>query len=136
MARLHRSHALAAVCLAVSAALVAHTVRTARETDDVRARPTVPPLADAAEAALRARELAGTYATGSRPGDRLLTVRDDGRVEFAEVGRAGGRALLPAEPFALGQQGRTRYLMLPEGEPIEVKNLDTLVYYRDTYRRR
>jgi len=136
MARLHRSHALAAICFAASAALIVMTVRASRETEDVRARPNVPPLADVAEAALRARELAGTFVTGSRPGDRLLTIRDDGRVEFAEVERAGGRALLPAEPFTLGQQGRTRYLVLAEGEPIEVINLDTLRYYRDTYRRR
>jgi hypothetical protein len=136
MARLTRSHFLAAACLAASAALATHTLRTARETDDVRARPAVPPLADASEAARRTRELAGTYATGSRPGDRILTLRDDGRVEFAEIGRADGRPLFPATPFTPGQQGRTRFLVLPEGEPIEVVNLDTLRYYRDTYRRR
>lgn len=136
MARLTRSHFLAAVCLAASAALTVHTLRTVRKTDDVRARPAVPPLAEASEAARHTRELAGTFATGSRPGDRVLILRDEGQVEFAEVGRAGGRALLPATPFTVGAQGRTRFLVLPEGEPIEVVNLDTLRYYRDTYRRR
>lgn len=136
MARLTRSHAIAVACLAASAALAAHTVRTARAIDDVRARPAIPAVADAAEAAARVRELAGTYATGTRPGDRVLTVRREGVVEFSEVGRAGGTAAPPAEPFTLGRQGKALCLVLREGEPIEVVNLGTIIYGRDTYRRR
>lgn len=136
MARITRSPALATACLAVSAALAIHTVRQARAIHDLRTPPAVPALADATEAAARTRELAGTYATGTLPGDRVLTVRSEGVVEFTGVGRAGGAAAPFTAPFTLGRQGKTLYLVLREGEPIEVVNLGTLVYGRDTYRRR
>lgn len=135
MTRPSRAHLVSAACLAAAAALGLHALGSARRFEEVSRRENIPALADAAEAAARATELAGTYATGSQPGDRVIRILAPARIEFSEVGRPAGAGVI-ADTFTLGRRGRQLCLLPGAGEPVEVVNLDTLVYYRDTYRRR
>ena len=89
---------------------------------------------DAKEAAARQAEVAGTYATGSRIGDRIIALQHDGRVDFSEVGRLSpGTA--PPDTYRIGRRGPKLCLLTAESGLIEVANIDTVVYYRDVYRR-
>ena len=126
---------LAAACLAGSLALAVQAVRLARRVESVHPPRTAEPLADPAETAARLRELAGTYATGGRTGDRTITLPADGRLELAEIGRDPGATVIAARA-TLARSGRQQVLLVDDGEPIEILNLGTLLYYRDTYRRR
>ncbi|MBI5692155.1 MAG: hypothetical protein HZC55_18900 [Verrucomicrobia bacterium] len=130
-----RSRLLAATLLLGSGVLLAHTVRQVRRLDDVHARPAPTPVADAAEATARWRELAGRFTTGDRPGDRVIVLHPDGRVEFSELGRPWSQATL-SDRAEFGHRGRQPGLWPGSGGVIEIRNLDTLVYYQDTYRRR
>lgn len=126
--------ALAASLLVASLALNGYTLYSAFYTERVEERPAVVLVTDQAEAAARRREIAGTYATGTRPGDRVIVVRADGRVEFSEVGITG-RINANTDTYQLGRHGAKFRLSTHDSGVVDVLNLETLVYYRDTYRR-
>jgi len=127
--------AIAATILVAGVALNGYTLYSAFYTERVDARPAVVLVTDEAEAAARRREIAGTYATGSRPGDRVIVVREDGRVEFSEVGATGG-INANADHYKLGRHGAKFRLSTQDSGVVDVLNLETLVYYHDTYRRK
>lgn len=89
---------------------------------------------DAERAALR-QAAAGRYTTGGEPGDRGIEIRVDGEVRFTRL-RSGGERLVAASTyrFARGENGALS-LVTPRHGVIEVRNIDTLVYFGDTYRR-
>ena len=92
--------------------------------------------------------LPGTVAekAGAQPGDRVITVGADGRVTFAEVGaatslnngtdtyRLGRHEKKARSPSASSDTGRL-CLTTTDSGVIDILNIDTLIYYRDTYRR-
>jgi hypothetical protein len=125
---------IAAAILVAGVALNGYTLYTAFYTDSVNEKPAVTLVLDANEAATRAREFAGTFATGDHPGDRLIEVKADGHVKFVEIGNKSGLGN-SADTYQLGRHGTKFCLTTPESGVIDVQNLDTLVYYRDTYRR-
>jgi len=127
--------ALAATLLAAGLGLNGYTLYSAFQSEPVEGRPAIVLVADQSEAAARCREIAGTYATGNRPGDRVIVVRENGRVEFSEVGPAGG-INADADTYKLGRHGAKFCLSTQDSGVVDVTNLETLVYYRDTYRRR
>jgi hypothetical protein len=125
---------IAAAMLAAGLALNAYTVHSAFNTATVNPPPAVTLVTDAAEAGNRLREIAGTYATGSQPGDRVIEIRADGTALFSAFGAKGVRNY-GSETFKLGKHGGKFALALRDAGLIEIQNLDTVVYYRDTYRR-
>ncbi len=126
--------AIAASILVAGLGLNGYTLYSAFYTERVEERPAVVLVTDQAEAAARRREIAGTYATGNRPGDRVIVVREDGRVEFSEVGTAGG-INANTDTYQLGRHGTKFRLSTHDSGVVDVLNLETLVYYHDTYRR-
>lgn len=127
--------AIAAAILAAALGLNGYTLYSVFHTERVEERPAVVLVTDATEAAARQREIAGTYATGTRPGDRMIVVHADGRVDFSEVGTKGG-INANTDTYQLGRHGTKFRLSTPDNGVINVLNLETLVYYRDTYRRK
>lgn len=127
--------AIAAGILAAGLLINAYTVYTVSYTESVNVKPNVTLLTDAKDVAARRIEITGTYATGNRVGDRVIAIRPDGRVEFSEVGRSGGLSEL-SDTYQLGRRGTRLCLLTGDGSVIDVLNLETLTYFRDTYRRK
>jgi hypothetical protein len=122
--------------LAGAIALAAFTAYRTSRVPSVVSPPPVPTAPVAAnEAANRRQEFAGTFATGNRPGDRILTLEAGGRVEYAEIG-AAGTVTREADAFQVGKRGKRFALATKRTGVIEVVDLDTLTYWGDTYRRR
>lgn len=125
---------IAIAILAVGILVNAYTVYSVTYVENVNQIPEITLLTDAGEVAARRTEIAGTYATGNRTGDRVITVKTDGHVSFSEVGRASRFAELPAT-YQVGRRRGKLHLLSSDGDLIEIVNLETLVCYRDTYRR-
>lgn len=127
--------AIAAGILGVGLLINAYTIYAVTSTDSVNVRPNVTLLTDAKEIASRRTEIVGTYVTGDRTGDRSITIRSDGRVAFAELGRSGGGGEL-TDTYQLGRRGTKLCLVTGDGSVIDVVNLESLSYFRDNYRRK
>ncbi len=125
---------IAVAILAAGLAVNAYTAYSAFNTQTVNPRPAVTLVTDPAEVSNRLREFAGTYATGGQPGDRVIEIRADGTALFSALGAKGVRNY-GSETFKLGKHGGKFALALRDAGLIEIQNLDTVVYYRDTYRR-
>lgn len=125
---------IAVAILVVGMALNGYTLYSVFYTDSVDKKPSVTLVTDAKEAAGRRQEIAGTYATGDRQGDRVIAITADGRVNFSEVGVKGGIGE-NKDQFKLGKRGVKYCLATTDSGVIDVLNIDTVVYYRDTYRR-
>ena len=132
-----RRHDLAATFtpVATGLALIGSTLRSAFRIDDVNQTPPLAPLVDPAEMLQQEQALAGTFATGDDEGDRAIVIDVGGKVSQQELGAHGTVQLETAGTYRLGRRDRTLYLAIANGGQIEVTNRDTLVYYRDTYRR-
>ncbi len=128
-------HAITALLLVASVALGTHTVYSVINTPRVESPIQLIPVTDTAEASARRREIAGTYVTGTRPGDRTIIVHDDGRVEFSER-TAKGVINAHTDTYQLARVGKEFALSTAQGGVIAAPSLETLIYYRDTYLRR
>ena len=125
----------ALIALAATA-VGAHTITTARRVDSVLPPlPALPIVTDVTEASARWEEIAGTYATGNQSGDRILLIHADGRIEYAELG-TNGSVTTDADTAQLRRRGQRFSLFTSRTGVIDVLDLDTLGYWRDTYRRR
>ena len=126
----------AALLLAGAAGLSAYTTCRAVRRESVEPPvPALTALTDATEATNRRREFAGIFATGEKPGDRTLTILAEGRVDYAELG-AKAPVTIDSDTYGLRRRGRHFSLVTGRGGVIDTVNLDTLVYWGDTYRRR
>lgn len=126
---------IAAAILVAGVALNGYTLYSVFYTDKVNERPAVTLIVDAAEASARRREIVGTFATGDRPGDRVITIKEDNRVQFSEIGVKPG-VTDSGDSFRLGRRGTRLCLSTLDSGVIDVLNLETLSYYGDAYRRR
>lgn len=130
-----RRRALAFALLAGCVLLNAYTFLIATRHPAVNGRPLVQLITDASE--LNAQRLAttGRYATGNTPGDRRIEIRADGRVQLARVTASGAR-ILGEDTYRIGRSGSGAVcLVTPRHGVIEIRNIDTIVYYNDVYRR-
>jgi hypothetical protein len=129
------SRAIAAALLVAGLSLNAYTLSTVFDTASVNEKPVVALVTDPAEISAHLADAIGTFATGDRPGDRTISVTADGKIRFAEL---GARAGLDGnrDTFRLGRLGKNYCLHTVDSGVVEVLNLDTLVYYRDVYKRR
>lgn len=128
------SRGIAIAILCAGLALNGYTLYSAFYTDSVHEKVAVTLLTDPAELAAQKQAVAGTYATGEKLGDRVISITQDGQVSFAEIGNA--RSISNgADTYRIGRREKKICLTTTDSGIIDVVNIDTLIYYRDTYRR-
>lgn len=127
-------YGIAFAILVAGLALNGYTLYSVFYTESVNVSPPVVLLTDPAELDARGHEVIGSYATGSLPGDRVITIFADGRVRFFELGAKDGLTN-NTDTFKLGRHDKKFCLLTAESGVIDLVNPDTLLYYRDTYRR-
>lgn len=127
-------YAIAFAILIAGLALNGYTIYSVFYTESVHEVPSVVVLTDVAELATRSSEALGSYATGNQPGDRVITVTPDGKIRFFELGTKDGIAI-NTDSFRLGRHDKRFCLLTAESGVVDFVNPDTLLYYRDTYRR-
>ena len=76
--------------------------------------------------------VAGEFETGSRPGDRWMTIVRSGNVRVVKYGPKPDESLLTARAATVNGQ---EVLITSACSMIEIKDADTLVLYGDTYKR-
>ncbi len=125
---------LAVILLCGAAALATYAVQAWRQIESVEARVAVNRLSEPTELAARQHDVIGTFATGAAPGDRTLMVTGDGKIEFIEIGAdpATGRI---TDTYYIARRGKNFSLVTKSSGLVDVVNIDTMVHYRDTYRR-
>lgn len=128
------SRGIALAILIAGLSLNGYTLYSVVYTESVEEKPAVTLLTDHAEIAKRQSDLAGTYATGDQPGDRAIVVTADGKVKFIEVGPRSNFGE-SADTYRPGRHESKLCLATAESGVVDVLNPDTLLYYRDTYRR-
>jgi len=91
-------------------------------------------ITDADEIKSKEATLAGTYATGSKTGDRVIEVDPAGGVRFYEMG-AKGPINDSKDTYRIGRHDGLLCMSTPDSGVIDLVG-DTLVYYKDVYQRR
>ena len=127
-------YAMAFALFVAALALDGFTLYAVFNIEHVASPPSVVVLTDLNEIATRGPDTLGNYATGSRPGDRVITVTPDGKVRFSELGSPDAISI-NTDTFRLGLHGKRLCLLTAESGVVDFVNPDTLLYYRDTYRR-
>ena len=127
-------YAIACAILIAGLGLNGYTLHAIYTTESVNVTPVVVLLTDPTELAARGREAIGRYATGSLPGDRMITVTADGTIQFLELGVKDG-ITRDTDTFKLGRHNQKFCLLTAGSGVVDIVNPDTLLYYRDTYRR-
>jgi hypothetical protein len=128
------SRSIAVAILVAGLSLNGYTLYSVVYTESVNQKPPVTLLTDTTERDARVRDAVGTYATGSQPGDRAIEITADGRIKFLEV-EARNRAGESTDTFRVGRHDNKLCLTTAESGVVDVLNIDTLVYFRDTYKR-
>jgi hypothetical protein len=127
-------YGIAFAILVAGIALNGYTLYSVFYTESVNAPPNVILLTDATEIEARSREAVGTFATGTQPGDRVITITADGKIKFVEIGLKDGFAN-NTDTFRLGRHDKKLCLLTIDSGVVDIVNPDILIYYRDTYRR-
>ncbi len=125
---------IAAAILVAGLLLNGYTLYSVVYVDSVNHKPDVTLITNPGEAAAREKEILGTYATGTQKGDRVITILPGRQVKFSEVGKTGPLAE-SSDSFEVAKRGSRLCLTTKDSGAIDVLNLETVVYYRDTYRR-
>ncbi len=134
-ARRPAHRAIGLLVLAAAIAVNFHTLFSALRVDNVNRTTDRPTPLEAAELAVVGKSLLGTYVTGENPGDRTITVQPGGRVTFAELG-SSNKVLNNTDTFRLGRRASARCMVTANSGIIDIFDTDTLVYFRDFYRRK
>jgi hypothetical protein len=109
-----------------------------------RTEETPPPpytaITDEAKVGLLRRQLAGSYATGAEPGDRVIVLTPAGEVKFQLLVAAAGNAPAVAEQSAdtclIGRRRDGLHcLVTTTSGQVDLRADGSLSYYGDTYRR-
>jgi hypothetical protein len=128
------SRGIAVAILLAGLALNGYTLYSVFYTETVNEKPAITLLTDPAEISAHQSEVVGTFATGDQPGDRTISVDASGKIGFSEIGARGAFGS-NTDTFRLGRLGKNYCLTTVESGVVEVLNIDTLVYYRDAYKR-
>jgi hypothetical protein len=115
-------------------ALNSYTLYSVFNIESVAQPPAVIVLTDLNERTTRGRDAIGSYATGSRSGDRVITIISDGKIRFSERGSPDAISI-NTDTFRLGRHDKRLCLLTAESGVVDFVNPDTLLYYGDTYRR-
>ncbi len=133
--RRHARNGAALAILAAGLLLNGYTVYAFFYIDDINRPPPVQLLTNTSEIAAHRQALASRYATGRIEGDRIIEIDASGAVHFLRV-TATGEQLEATDSFRIGRLDTKLCLVTTGHGVIELQNIDTLIYYRDTYRRR
>ena len=114
--------------------LNSYTIYSVFNIESVAQLPAVVVLTDLNERTTRGRDAIGSYATGSRSGDRVITIISDGKIRFSERGSPDAISI-NTDTFRLGRHDKRLCLLTAESGVVDFVNPDTLLYYGDTYRR-
>jgi len=125
---------IAITILLTGLALNGYTLYSAFYSESVNVKTAVTLLIDPAELAAHGHDVVGTYATGDQNGDRVIVVTADGRVAFSEIGNTRS-VNNGTDTYRLGRHDKKLCLTTIDSGIIDVTNIDTVVYYRDVYRR-
>jgi hypothetical protein len=129
----HRGIAFA--MLLVGLALNGYILYSVFYVESVNKKTEVNLLSDADEVKARETALAGTYATGSKTGDRVIEVSATGQVRFYEIG-TNGPINDSKDTYVIGRHdGQICLALSTETGVIDLVG-ETLVYYKDVYQRR
>lgn len=128
----HRGIAFA--MLVVGLALNGYILYSVFYVESVKRKADVMLITDADEARARQAALAGTYATGSHTGDRVIEIDSAGQVRFYEIGAKGPINDI-RDTYRIGRHDGLLCLSTVDGGVIDLVG-DTIVYYRDVYTRR
>jgi hypothetical protein len=129
----HRGIAFA--MLLVGLALNGYILYSVFYVESVNKKAEVSLLSDADEVKAREAALAGTYATGSKTGDRVIELTAAGQVRFYENG-ANGPINDSKDTYVIGRHdGQLCLALTTETGVIDLVG-ETLVYYKDVYQRR
>jgi hypothetical protein len=91
-------------------------------------------VASAHDMARAQQAVAGTYATGHTPGNRILIISSDGSLQYSEIG-APGNPLPWTGTYRVGSRHQNSCLSVDGGSVIDVVDSNTVIYYRDTFHR-
>lgn len=127
-------HGIAITILIAGLLLNGYTLYSVFYIDDVNKKPPIELVTDPKELAGLEQSVAGHYATGNAPGDRTISIGRDGRVRFFRVLGTGER-MESDDTFRIGRHDGKVCLTMPDSGVIDVNNIDSIVYYRDIYRR-
>ncbi len=120
--------------LAAGLCLNGYTLYSVFYIDDVNQKPAVKVITDTTELSARQAAVVGRYATGNEAGDRYIIVGADGRVRFGEISTGRTRPE-SGDTYRIGRYEEQLCLTTPDSGVIDITGLNTLVYYRDIYRR-
>lgn len=126
---------IAATILIAGLALNGYTLYSVFYTESVNEAPVVTLLTEPADIATRTQMVVGTYATGEKTGDRTIIIQGDGQVRFTQLG-SSNVVLNNRDTYHIGRKGERFALATAESGVIEVFDPDTLIYYRDIYKRK
>ncbi|HYP17118.1 MAG TPA: hypothetical protein VEQ65_07885 [Opitutus sp.] len=129
-----RRHVISVAILLAGLAINAAVVRATFRPIPVEPPPTAPLLTEPREIAALQHSAHGHYRTGSASGDRALRIGRDGRIEFLRLTASGERPV-GSETFQLARDGREIVLRTGTSGLVRVRDIDTLLYSGDVYRR-
>lgn len=131
--RLARNGAAISI-LAAGLLLNGYTVYSFFYIDDINRPPPVQLVTSATEISAQLSASTGRYATGRSEGDRVIEIDPTGHIRFHRI-TATGEQLESEDTGRIGRLDTKLCLATRDSGIIEILNIDTLVYYRDTYRR-
>jgi hypothetical protein len=89
---------------------------------------------DAGEIARKQQAVAGTYATGNTPGNRILVIGGDGSLQYSEIAAPGNPPPWTGT-YRVGTRNQNFCLSVEGASVVDVVDPNTLMYYRDTFHR-
>lgn len=129
-----RHRGIAAMILVLGIALNGYTVYSSRYTESVNELPAVTLITDPSELITRQHDVVGTFATGAQKGDRVIEVARDGSIKFSEIDSPKGLGN-GSDTYQLGRLENRLCLITRGNGVVNVVNIETMMYYGDTYRR-
>jgi hypothetical protein len=128
-------HRAMAICILASGVLLnAYTIRSVFQGEKIRQTPPITLVTDARELTALQQSASGRYATGDAPGDRAIEVVPAGRVRFFKLTPSGDR-IESEDAYHVGRVGSKVFLTTADSGLIEITNIESIIYYRDVYRR-
>ena len=131
----NRHGALAVAILTLALILNGYTVYSFFHVRPVEPALKVKFVSDSPTAERLRAAAAGRYSTGSAPGDRVLEITADGHVRFLRI-TSGGRRTLGEDTYRVAQRDDHTCLVISGKGIIDIRDIYSVVYFRDIYRRR
>jgi len=125
---------IAVAILLASFGLVGSTIHSYLIIDDISRHPAVQFVSDAGELTALRNSAVGRYTTGNDAGDRRIEIAADGHIRFLRVSSDGARPEW-TDTYRIGRLDGKICIVTAAAGLVYVTNIDTIVYYDDTYRR-